>query len=169
MNKLLLLPAAALLASCGLIPLPAVTLPDFTLTLPSSLGYEQSVLYDGSDAFGGKSLPGLLSNVKVTGNLSYSGAGNLSQVAVYLRSSLPTCMSLPATSVQACDASGETAQKVGTLTLQNGVATSFTLSGAALDTAAKAGHGYFGVQALSGSSVLNDKVKFSGMQASAKF
>ena len=169
MKKFLLPVAAALLASCGLVPLPAVTLPEYTLTLPSSLGFEQSVLYDGSDAFGGKSLPGLLSNVKVTGNVSYSGAGNLSEVGVYLRSSLPACDAVPGTSVRACDASGETAQKVGTLTLQNGVATGFTLSGAALDTAAKAGHGYFGVQAMSGSSVLGDTVKLSGMQASARF
>jgi len=159
---------AALLAGCGVVPLPAVGIPDQTLKLPASAGFEQYVAYDGSDAFAGTALPSLLSQVRVSGQVQYGGVGDLSEVAVYLRSSLPSCTALPGSSMQLCAASGEAAQKIGTLTLRGGEVTGFQLSGSALDRAAKAGHGYFGVQALSGASLTGDQIKLSGMKASAK-
>ncbi|UWX65549.1 hypothetical protein [Deinococcus rubellus] len=126
--------SAALLAGCGVVPLPAVGIPDQVLKLPSSVGFGQCVAYDGSDAFAGTSLP-----------------------------------SLPGSGMRVCAASGESAQKIGTLTLKGGEVTGFQLSGVALDRAAKAGRGYFGVQALSGVSLLGDHLKLSGMKVSAKF
>jgi hypothetical protein len=166
---LALLSGVALLSACGVVPLPAVSIPDQSLSLPSSAGFENYVTYDGSDAFGGTTLPGLLSNVSVSGNVDYAGTGSLRQVAVYLRSALPGCLQVVGSKTQLCDAEGEAAQRIGTISLQNGVVTGFNLSGAALDASAKAGHGYFGVQALQGSSLAGDTLKLSSMKASAKF
>lgn len=164
----LLTALCAALSGCGIVPLPAVGIPDQTLTLPPSAGFENMVAYDGSDAFSGTSLPSLLSHLSVSGQVVYQGAGDLQQVAVYLRSSLPSCNTVPSSKAQVCDAGGESAQKVGTLSVQNGVVTGFTLSGSALDRAAKAGHGYFGVQVMQGASRAGDSLKLSAMKASAK-
>lgn len=164
----------ALLCACGVVPLPAVAIPDQSLSLPSSAGFENYVAYDGSDAFGGTSLPGLLSNVSVSGNVDYAGAGTLKQVAVYLRSSMPSCAApplskSPLSKSQLCAAGDEAGQRIGTISIQNGAVTGFQLAGGALDAAAKAGHGYFGVQAIQGASLVGDTLKLSGMKASAKF
>ncbi|TSA83000.1 hypothetical protein FNU79_12835 [Deinococcus detaillensis] len=164
----LLAALSAALCACGIVPLPAASIPDQTLTLPPSAGFESYVAYDGSDAFSGTSIPGILSNVSVSGQVLYAGAGDLQRVAVYLRSSLPSCNAVPGSKAQVCDASGEINQKVGTLTVQNGVVTGFSLSGSALDRAAKAGHGYFGVQAMQGQSMAGDSLKLTAMKASAK-
>ncbi len=159
---------SALLAGCGALPLPSISLPDQNLSLPLSVGLENYVAYDGTDALSGTGIPTLLSHVQIGGKVTYAGAGNLKQLAVYLRSSLPECNAVYGTNVRLCAASAESAQRVGTLSLQNGVVTAFLLSGAALDAAAKVGHGYFGVQSLQGSSLSGDSLKFSGMKASAK-
>lgn len=159
----------ASLSGCGIIPLPSVAIPDVNLTLVPSVGYENQVTYDGSDALGGSSIPSILSNMSISGKAMYSGAGNLQQVAVYMRSVLPTCTPIPITKAQACEASGESAHKVGSISFKNGEAVDFRISGSALDQAAKTGHGYFGFQALNGQSLMGDKLKLSGMNASAKF
>ena len=159
----------ALLSACGVVPLPAVAIPDQSLSLPSSAGFENYVAYDGSDAFGGTSLPGVLSNVSVSGNVDYAGTGTLKQVAVYLRSSMPSCTAAPLSKSQLCAAGDEAGQRIGTISIQNGAVTGFQLAGGALDAAAKAGHGYFGVQAIQGASLVGDTLKLSGMKASAKF
>ncbi|WP_420597235.1 hypothetical protein [Deinococcus sp.] len=164
-----LLVAPLLLASCGIVPLPAVAIPDQTLTLPASSSAADRVIYDGSDVFGGSTVPGVLSNLKLRGQALYSGAGDLSSVAVYIRSSVPSCTSVPGLTVQMCDPSTESAQRIGTLNFEKGVATSFSLSGKALDAAAKAGHGYVGVQVLKGQSVFGDTLKLSNLKANAKF
>ncbi|AWN22933.1 hypothetical protein DKM44_06580 [Deinococcus irradiatisoli] len=159
---------AALLAGCGALPLPSIALPDQNLSLPLSAGLENYVAYDDKDAFTGTGIPSLLSHVQIAGKVAYAGAGNLKQLAVYLRSSLPNCNTVFGSGVRLCAASGESAQRVGTLSLQNGVVTGFVLSGAALDAAAKVGHGYFGVQAVQGSSISGDTLNFTDMRASAK-
>ena len=173
MKTFLNLTAAALLtgaglSGCGIVPLPAVSIPDQNLSLPTSSGFEQYVVYDGSDAFAGTAIPSLLRKVQISGKVTYGGAGTVTQARVFLRSSPPECTPLPASSSQLCDPSGESAQQVGVLTLQNGQATSFVISGPALDAAAKAGHGYFGVQVLRGRTLPGDTVKLSAMKASAK-
>lgn len=170
MNRSLLpLAAAALLSGCGIVSLPPVAIPDQILSLPVSTSAQNSVVYDGEDAFDGATMPDVLSNVSLSGQALYSGAGNLRSVAIFLRSSLPSCDRVAGMSAQFCAPDGESAQRIGTLNLQNGKVTDLMLSGRALDEAARAGHGYFGVQVLSGSSVLGDSLKLSNLKVSAKF
>ena len=169
MNRSLLLVAAALLSGCGIVSLPPVAIPDQTLSLPASTSAQNAVVYDGNDAFGGATMPDVLSNVSLRGQALYSGAGNLRSVAIFLRSSMPSCDRVSGTTAQFCAPDGENAQRIGTLNLQNGKVTELLLSGQALDEAARAGHGYFGVQVLSGNSVFGDSLKLSQLKVSAKF
>lgn len=180
MNKLPLLavPAAIALASCGLIPTPAVPVPDTTLPLSASANLAAgSVVYISTDVLKGVSLPSLLQQLSISGNAQYNAAGGtLSSANIYVRSSLinlpATCMALPATTttpaLTLCAESGETAQKIGTVNLSAGTKVPFTLTGAALDNAAKSGHGYFGVQMGSGVSLSGESISLTDLKAQAK-
>ncbi|BDP41830.1 hypothetical protein DAETH_17990 [Deinococcus aetherius] len=158
--------------SCGVIPTPPVALPDVTLDLPASAAAQGRVIYLRQDALAGASLPSALQRLSLTGRATYrANGGTLRQVGVYVRSSLNdlpgTCTSLGA--VVACEAAGEAAQAVGTLPLTPGVGVNFALSGAALDTAARGGHGYFGVRAVEGDSLAGEQVGLTDLQARARF
>ena len=63
---------------------------------------------------------------------------------------------------------GEAAQAIGQLNLTAGQGVAFTLGGAALDAAAKAGHGFFGMRFSDGQSVFGDTLDLTGMKASAR-
>ncbi|ANE43139.1 hypothetical protein [Deinococcus puniceus] len=173
-----LLAAAALaslaFSSCGVIPTPAVPIPDAELSLPPSSAVAGRVIYMKTDVLGGVSLPGVLQQVSITGMATYtSGGGNLSGASVFIRSSvepLPAgCTTTDLAPVILCDPAGEVARQIGTVNLTSGTATPFTLRGPELDAAAKAGHGYIGVLVTGGSTVLTDKLKLTGMEARAKF
>lgn len=164
--------AALTLSACGVIPTPPVALPDVTLDLPPSAVALGRVIYARQDALGGTAVPTVLQQLRVTGTATYtSNGGTLSQVGVYVRSSLDnlpsTCVPLTSALV-ACDVAGESGQAIGTIALQAGTGRSFTLSGPALDAAGKAGRGYFGVRAAQGNSAAQEKVTLSNLLARAR-
>ncbi|GAA5532721.1 hypothetical protein [Deinococcus aluminii] len=164
---------ALVCASCGVVPTPPVNIADVTVDLqPSALALGR-VLYVRQDALGGSQVPQLLQQLSVTGEARYTSVGgNLSQVGVYVRSSLDglpsTCTDL-SPSLVACEAGGEVSRSVGTLNLTPGQSRPFTLSGPALDEAGKAGHAYFGLRAASGDSLTGEQLRLTGMQARARF
>ncbi len=167
-----LIGAALAVTSCGVIPTPPVALPDVTLDLPASAAAQGRVVYLRQDAFAGASLPSALQRPSLTGTATYrANGGTLRQGGVYVRSSLdnlpPTCTSLVV--VVVCEAAGEAAQAVGTLALDLEASTRFTLSGPALDAAARAGKGYFGVRAVEGESLAGEQVRLTDLQARARF
>ncbi|MFB9995227.1 hypothetical protein ACFFLM_25090 [Deinococcus oregonensis] len=170
--------AAALLSlaftSCGVIPTPAVPIPDAEISLPPSSAVAGRVIYMKTDVLGGVSLPGVLQQVSITGTATYSsGGGNLSGATVFIRSSIDPmpagCATTTLAPVLLCDPAGEVARQIGSVSLASGTASTFTLSGPELDAAAKAGHGYIGVLVTGGSSLFTDKLKLTGMEARAKF
>ncbi|THF70583.1 hypothetical protein E7T06_06545 [Deinococcus sp. Arct2-2] len=176
--KQTLLTAAALaslaFSSCGVIPTPAVPIPDAEISLPPSSAVAGRVIYMKTDVLGGVTLPSVLQQVSITGLATYSsGGGNLSGATVFIRSSIDPmpagCATTTLAPVLLCDPAGEVARQIGSVNLTSGTASAFTLSGPELDAAAKAGHGYIGVLITGGSSVLTDKLKLTGMEARAKF
>ena len=176
-SSVLAVAASLLLGSCGLIPTPSVDVPDSTLNLPDSGALGGKVVYLYTDSLAGNSVPSALSRFKVEGNATYTtAAGTLSSVGMYIRpdlSSVPaTCTEYPASPVTprmlVCDTAGEQTQAIGTLTVQSGQSVPFSLGGAALDNAAKSGHGYFGMSFSGGRSLFGDTLKLSGMKASAR-
>lgn len=172
MNRKLLtgLAAALTLSACGVIPTPPVNIPDVTLDLQSSVASRGQVIYMRQDAFGGASIPKILQGLSISGDARYTAlSGNLSEVAVYVRTSMPSgCQNLTA-DVAACDPAAESAQAIGTISLQPGASKGFTLSGPALDEAGKAGHGYFGVRAVRGDSLTGEQLRLTSMKARARF
>ncbi|MDB5046650.1 MAG: hypothetical protein JWQ08_2700 [Deinococcus sp.] len=170
------LTAAALtllaLTSCGGVPLPPIPLPDATVDLPPSSEVIGRVIYIKQDVLAGAGLP--VQQVSITGTATYvSGGGNLSAANIFIRSSLDPlpsgCINSTLAPVILCDPAGEGTRQIGAVALAAGQGNAFVLSGAALDGAAKAGHGYIGVQVTAGSSVLTDKLRLTGMQARARF
>lgn len=166
------LAAALIVSSCGVVPTPPVALPDVTLDLQPSAASLGRVVYVRQDALGGAALPGLLQGLSLSGTANYvSAGGDLSQVGVYVRTSLdglPGTCTAASPLVVLCEASGETAQAVGTLTLAAGQGRSFTLSGSALDAAGRAGHGYFGVRVIQGSSLAGEQLRLTELEARAR-
>ncbi|WP_019586834.1 hypothetical protein [Deinococcus apachensis] len=161
---------ALALAACGVVPTPPITIPDVTLNLQSSAASQGRVIYVRQDAFGGASIPKLLQGLSISGDASYTAlGGNLSEVAVYVRTSMPSgCQGLTA-DVVACDPARESGQAIGTIALQAGASRPFTLSGPALDTAGKSGHGYFGVRAVRGDSLTGEQLRLINLKARARF
>lgn len=176
MSKVKLWPLCLALAlpACGVIPTPPVALPTVTLDLPPSAVALGRVIYVRQDVLGGTAVPKVLQQLSVTGTATYtSNGGTLSQVGVYVRSSLdqarlPGSCTEIAVGLVACDATGESGQAIGTIALQAGPGQPFTLSGPALDAAGKVGHGYFGVRAAQGNSVTGEKVTLTNLLARAR-
>ncbi|GGR46801.1 hypothetical protein GCM10008959_04810 [Deinococcus seoulensis] len=177
MPAVLSVAASLLLGSCGLIPTPSVDVPDSTLNLPDSGTLNGKVVYLYTDSLKGNSVPAALSRFKVEGNATYTtAAGTLSRVGMYIRpdlSNVPaTCTEYPASlatpRMLVCSEAGEQAQAIGTLTLKAGQGMPFSLGGAALDAAARGGHGYFGMSFSEGRSLFGDTLKLSEMKASAR-
>lgn len=177
-RPLLALLSCTLIAGCGLIPTPSVALKDARLDLPSSGALSGKVVYLVRDSLAGSSVPAALQQVTVRGAATYrtGGLGTLRAVDLYVRTDLTvlpaTCTSFAATptapGMVVCDAVGEAAQAIGPLNLTAGQGAPFTLGGAALDTAAKAGHGFFGLRFSDGQSVFGDTLDLTGLKASAR-
>ncbi|WP_019008244.1 hypothetical protein [Deinococcus aquatilis] len=166
--------ASLAFTSCGIIPTPAVPIPDAEINLPPNSAVAGRVIYMKTDVLGGVSLPGVLQQVSITGTATYvSGGGNLSGASIFIRGSIDPmpagCATTTLAPVILCDPAGEVARQIGNVNVTAGTATAFTLSGPELDAAAKAGHGYIGVLITGGSTVMTDKLKLTGMQARAKF
>ncbi|MBZ9751421.1 hypothetical protein K7W42_11155 [Deinococcus sp. HMF7604] len=174
----LLLAGAVLLSGCGLIPTPRVDVDNTSLRLPGSAPLSGKVVYLETDALAGNRVPAALQQITIRGQATYrtAGLGTLRSAGLYVRSTLTalpaTCTVSPATPTAprmvVCDAAGEASQFIGTLELRAGQGQPFSLGGAALDTAAKAGHGYFGMAFSAGQSVWTDSLDLTGMTASAR-
>lgn len=177
-RPLLALLSCTLIAGCGLIPTPSVDVKDARLDLPSSGALSGKVVYLQRDSLAGSSVPAALQQITVRGVATYrtGGLGTLRAVDMYVRTDLTT---LPATCTRyaatptapgmvVCEAAGESAQAIGQLTLTAGQGVPFTLGGPALDAAAKAGHGFFGMRFSDGQSVFGDTLDLTGMKASAR-
>lgn len=171
------LPLAAVLAlaSCGVIPTPPVALPDTTIPLSNTALSMGQVVYVDRDVLGGSTLPAALQGLSINGNATYTASGGtLSSLKVYVRSSLSnlgsSCTALPVIPpAYACDPAKEAAQAIGTVNVQAGVSKAFTLSGPALDAAARTGQGYFGVQITGGQAIQGESLSLTSLQARAKF
>jgi hypothetical protein len=169
--------AALLLAGCGVIPTPAVPLPDTTIPLANTFFTQGQVVYVDQDELAGSTLPAALQGLTIHGDALYnSSGGNLGTVKLYVRTTLSgldaTCSAAPATpfspAAYACDPAGEAAQAIGSVTVKAATKVPFTLSGAALDAAAKAGHGYFGFQVVTGTALNGESVSLTNLRAQAR-
>ena len=164
----------ALLASCGVIPTPPIAIPDTTIPLTNTAITMGQVVYVDRDVLGGSTLPAALQGLSISGNATYAASGgSLSSLKVYVRSTLSglgnTCTALPTVpATYVCDPAGETAQAIGTVSVQAGVGRPFTLSGSALDAAARTGRGYFGVQITGGNAVQGESLSLKSMTARAR-
>ncbi|PNY80035.1 hypothetical protein [Deinococcus koreensis] len=171
------LPLAALLAlaSCGVIPTPPVALPDATIPLGNTALSMGQVVYMDRDVLGGSTLAAALQGLSISGNATYAATGGtLSSLKVYVRSSLrdlgSSCTALPVVPpAYACSPANEAAQAIGTVSVQAGASRAFTLSGPALDAAARTGHGYFGVQVTGGQALQGESLSLTSLKAQAKF
>ncbi|GHF31864.1 hypothetical protein HNQ07_000490 [Deinococcus metalli] len=171
-----LLPLAALLlAGCGVIPTPVVALRDTTVPLANTFITQGKVVYVNQDQLEGVTLPAALRGLTIRGNALYNASGgDLGTVKLYVRSTLDgldaTCSTVPFTSptMYACDPAGESAQAIGTVTVQAGTKVPFTLSGAALDAAARTGRGYFGFQVVTGTALNGESVNLTSVTAQAR-
>lgn len=174
---LVLLCASTLaLAACGVIPTPPVALPDTTLPLTNTALSMGQVVYIEQDVLAGSTLPSALQGLTISGNALYTASGgSLSSMKLYVRPTLSTvkssCIAVPASipAMYLCDPAGESAQAIGSIAVQAGVNRAFSLSGAALDVAAKSGHGYFGVQVTGGQALQGESLKLTGLKAQARF
>lgn len=163
-----LAPAALALTACSIVPTPAVPIPDAEIPLTAALVSSNNVVYSNQNALGGATLPSVLQGLTIRGDALYvSKGGTLRKVALYVRSELPSGCTQVAT-LYTCPASGEAAQTIGSVTLTPNQLTPFTLQGAALDTAAKKGTGYFGVQVLEGQPLDTESVRLTNMKAQAR-
>uniref|UniRef100_UPI002869822E hypothetical protein n=1 Tax=Deinococcus sp. TaxID=47478 RepID=UPI002869822E len=140
LNRLLLLLSPALLAACGVIATPEVALQDTSVPLANTFITQGQVVYVDRDALAPTkaTLPAALQGLTIRGNALYnSSGGNLGTVKLYVRSTLSgldsTCSTMPATvftpAIYACDPQGETAQIIGTVTVQANTKVPFTLNG----------------------------------------
>lgn len=164
------------LAACGVIPTPPVALPDATLPLTNTSLAMGQVVYIDQDVLAGSTLPSALQGLTISGNALYTSAGgNLSSLKLYIRPSLSTvkssCTSVPGSSpaLYLCNPASESGQAIGSMAVQAGVNKAFSLSGAALDSAAKSGHGYFGVQVTGGQAVQGESLTLTSLKAQARF
>lgn len=177
MKQVLSLAALVLgLSACGAIPTPEVSVPDSTIPLAASMAASPGkVVYAERNGLP-QTVPAALKNLTLRGDATYDRlGGTLTTLNMYVRTSLTDltgCTVVPATPVTprlfVCDAAAEAAQRIGTLNLQAGVAVPFELSGAALDAAAHAGTGYFGMEVVAGSPMDGETVTLSNVKAQAK-
>lgn len=167
-----------LLAACGTIPTPTVTLPDTTVPLSNSFLASGQVVYVDRDGLEGSgTLPAALQGLTIRGNALYNArGGTLGTVQLYVRSTLSdlpaSCSTVPGglfgPAMYTCDPDGETAQAIGTVTVKAGSDVPFTLSGPALDAAAKGGRGYFGFRVVSGTALDGESVALTDLRAQAR-
>ena len=167
MKKLLPLASVALLASCGLVQLPPVAIPDQHFDLPVPFGTASGTVYTKVlDKVPGK-LP--VSGLKLTGTSRVLGAGTAvfptAVVEVYGLRGMPSCPQM--NSVAVCpEPQGE---RIGTL--QVGLEKSnFVLTGAVLDEAVKGGNLALGLRVLEGGPVsANSTIILEGLEVHARF
>lgn len=173
MRRLWVLAVPLALAGCGNVPVGSRDLPDVQLVVPATFQFSvpltSPVVYLRENKFGGQGIPALVNSVGISGTARYVGAGQVQQVKVYVRPNLedlPNCLNFAEYVVCLGDESGQAA---GTIDFSQGNPVGFRLGGPALLNAAKAGQGYFGLQATASSVVAGDLLNLTGLRAVAKF
>jgi hypothetical protein len=167
-----LLPLAALtglLSACGtgLIPPVSKDLPDINSTLPAASALVPVVIYLDQDQF--KDLNSVLKNVDtvdITGNLVFTGKGDISSVDIFVRPDAVGCE--VGAGYYICKGD-ESANRLQNIVIEKGTPQAITLAGKPLDAAVKNQHGYIGFRIVKGSTVAGDKISISGAKATARF
>jgi len=169
-NKLLPVLGLTALTACGagLVPLPPISVPDINLSLPAADASVPYVLYSTQNSLGdAPDLAQYLASVNVSGNVSYStSGGTLSAATVYVRTTLDGC-TLTGT-FALCDASGESANSIGNVTIVAGKTTPLKLSGSALTKAAQQRRAFFGVKIKTGSTMNGDALNVTSVKVNAR-
>ena len=120
---------SALLSACGTGLIPPVTqnLPDINVTLPAATAGTLMVVYPKDNQFASDSpLTGVVNSVEISGNLLYSGFGNLSGVGVYVRQDSVGCIDMG--TYFSCTGD-ESANKLNDLAIIKGQPVGVTLAG----------------------------------------
>ena len=172
-----LLGLSALLSACGtgLIPAAPYSLPDINATLPVPSTASPMVVYSTTDQFA--TLPLIakaISSIELKGDLVYLGNGpasTLSNVGIYIRSSIDgaNCYNSSGYLICADDSGQESAAKLQDVAITKGNLTSITMSGSVLNDAVKNRHGYIGFRINQGSTMVNDQINFTKINASIHF
>lgn len=172
--------AALALAGCGAITVRTVVLDNMTVLVPSESPSATRVAYSTSNQFAsvGQKLPGFLS-LSVTANATYKAGGflgatgSLREAKVYVRTDLQALRSNPKCTESAgfiiCEGLDESAFAAGTLTLGTDRKGRMELSGPALNAAARASVGYFGVALTQGSTVAGEAIELTDVTAQVRF
>ena len=166
------------LAGCGTIPVGSVAIPDIAVTVPATfqlplglpVAVTSPVVYTKENKFGGSGIPSLVNNVGVEGTARYTGAGDVKTLQVFVRQSLTNLPSscLDLTQYVVC-LGDESVQAVGTIDFTKSNPAPVSLGGPVLLSAAKAGEGYFGVQATASNVVAGDTLELTNLRGVAKF
>lgn len=161
------------LMACGTVPVGSAEVPDVQVVIPATLELPSTVtapvVYLRENKFGGQGIPALVNSVGISGTARYDGTGQVQQVKVFVRPSLDNLAAcLNFTEYVVCFGD-ESAQLTGTIDFRAGNPTGVALGGPALLNAAKAGQGYFGLQATGSSVVAGDALRLTGLRAVARF
>ena len=159
----------ALLSACGTGLFPPVTqnLPDINVVLPTATANTPMVVYPKDNQFASDSpLTGVVNSVEISGNLVYTGLGNLSGVGVYVRQDSVGCIDMG--SYFSCTGD-ESANKLNDLAITKGEPVGVTLAGKQLTTAVQKKFGLIGFQVNAGSSVAGDKIRVTEVKAVVRF
>ncbi len=172
-----LLGLTALLSACGtgLIPAVPYALPDINATLPVPSTQSPMVVYSTTDQFA--SLPVIakaISSIELKGDLVYLGNGSLStlsNVGIYIRDTIDgmNCYNSKGYLICADDSGQEGAHKLQDVAIIKGNLQSVTLSGAVLNTAVKNRKGYIGFRINQGTTMADDQINFTKVNASIRF
>ena len=167
----------ALLSACGtgIIPPVPYSLPDINATLPVPSTATPMVVYSTVDQFA--TLPLIakaISSIELKGDLVYLGNGatsTLSNVGIYIRSSIDgqNCYNSSGYLICADDSGQESGSKLQDVAITKGNLTSITMSGDVLNNAVKNRHGYIGFRINTGSTMMNDQINFTKVNASIRF
>ncbi len=160
---------SALLSACGTGLIPPVTqnLPDINVVLPTATAGTPMVVYPKDNQFASDSpLTGVVNSVEISGNLVYTGLGNLGGVSVYVRQDSVGCVDMG--SYFSCTGD-ESANKLNDLSIIKGQPVGVTLAGKQLTTAVQKKFGLIGFQVNVGSSLAGDKIRVTEVKATVRF
>jgi len=160
---------SALLSACGtgLFPPVVQNLPDINVVLPTAMAGTPMVIYPKDNQFESNSpLTGVVNSVEISGNLVYTGLGNLSGVGVYVRQDSVGCVDMG--TYFSCTGD-ESANKLNDLSIIKGQPVSVILAGKQLTTAVQKKFGLIGFQINAGSSVAGDKIRVTEVKATVRF
>ncbi|GHG08454.1 hypothetical protein GCM10017783_21330 [Deinococcus piscis] len=166
LSRLLPLLAVPTLAGCGTVPLPAVGLPDVSLTTPVPLTASGLRIFQNGTLFPAP-VSRQLKNFQLTGTAALNKpVGEPTVFDVLLTRDLPVgCMAYA--DYSACASGG---QSIGTVSFAAGAAQApLLLRGDLLNTLAYEGTGHIGLQLREGSLSAGATLKLSNLQAKAYF